>query len=52
LTLITDTWLVEHGVTNVCCQYHLEERLFRVIALSLLYIFLRSNTDVIILDAL
>jgi hypothetical protein len=52
LTLITDAWLFEHVVPNVHRRYPSDDRLCRVLALSLLYICLRSNEDIIIPDAL
>ena len=52
MTLITDAWLFQHVVPNVRCQYPSNDRLCRVLVLSLLYICLRNNEDVIIQDAL
>ena len=50
LNLIKDTWLFQLVVPNVRHQYPSDNRLCRVLVLSLLYICLRSNEEVIIPD--
>ena len=52
LTVITDAWLFEHVVPNVHRRFPTDARLCRVLGLSLLYICLRSNEEVVIPDAL
>ena len=52
LTLITNAWLFENVVQNIRPRHPCDERLFRVFTLSLLYMCLCSNEDVIIPDAL
>ena len=52
ITAITDVWLFEHVVPNMCQRFHNDSRLCKVMALSLLYICLSSKAKVYVPGAL
>ena len=49
---VTDAWLFEHVVPHIRARYSRDNRLCRVLGLSLLYICLSSNKHVVIPEAL
>ena len=49
---MTDTWLFEHVVPHIRARYSRDDKLCQVLGLSLLYICLSSNEQVIIPEAL
>ena len=49
---VTDVWLFEHVVPHIRARYPTDDRLCRVLGLSLLYICLSSNEQVVIPEAL